>query len=378
MKSKVTITLCGDLCPTKDTLPNFLNEDFPSLFNDVQGVFDNSDFLFGNLECVLTDSPAPIRKSGPVLHAPTSTVKALKKTGFDLLTLSNNHIKDCGESGVKSTIAACSDNGIDTFGAGKNIYDAKKPYVKELNGYKIGFIAFSEQEFNAATETSYGAGFFDPLDDLDLIEDTKNKVDYLIVIYHGGVEYYEYPSPLLQKKCRKFVDKGADLVLCQHSHCIGTFEDYAGKRILYGQGNTVFGHREGDAQWNRGLLVQVVFDGTHTPKINFVPITANAKGGIALLTKKDTALLLNQLHERSEKIKDKAFIYSEWEKFITYKSNLYVPYLLGFNRLFIHLNRLTKNWFIKLFYKRSRLLTTHNIIRCESHNEVIQSILKKW
>lgn len=378
MNNKLSITLCGDLCPTKDTISNFLKADPALLFNDVQGVFDASDILFGNLEYVLTDTPKGIKKSGPVLHAPTSTISVFKKAGFNLLSLSNNHIKDCGEDGVKTTIATCLNKGIETFGAGENINEAKKPYIKELNGYRIGFIAFSEQEFNIATDNSYGAGFFDPLDDLDLIEETKKSVDYLILIYHGGVEYYEYPSPLLQKKCRKFVDKGADLVLCQHSHCIGTFEDYNEKRILYGQGNTVFGYKEGNDQWNRGLLVQLLFNGTKTPKIDFLPITATQKGGIQLLNEKDAASVLGELVKRSAKVADKEFINSEWAEFTDIKSKFYIPYLLGFSRLLIHLNRFTNNRFARLIYRRSKLKTSHNIIRCESHNEVIQSILKKW
>ena len=33
---------------------------------------------------------------------------------------------------------------------------------------------------------------------------------------------------------------GADVVLCQHSHCIGCYEQYEGAHILYGQGNFHF------------------------------------------------------------------------------------------------------------------------------------------
>ncbi|WP_371315358.1 CapA family protein, partial [uncultured Duncaniella sp.] len=55
------------------------------------------------------------------------------------------------------------------------------------------------------------------------------------------------------------VDCGADLISCQHSHCIGTIEQYNGSTIVYGQGNSVFGYRDGDNSWNRGLLLQVEF-----------------------------------------------------------------------------------------------------------------------
>ena len=41
----------------------------------------------------------------------------------------------------------------------------------------------------------------------------KKQCDYVIVLYHGGKEHYRYPSPYLQKVCRKIVDKGADIVV---------------------------------------------------------------------------------------------------------------------------------------------------------------------
>ena len=59
-------------------------------------------------------------------------------------------------------------------------------------------------------------------------------------IINGGKEHYRYPSPDLQKICRKFIDKGADLVVCQHSHCIGCEEKYNHGTIVYGQWNFLF------------------------------------------------------------------------------------------------------------------------------------------
>ena len=95
----------------------------------------------------------------------------------------------------------------------------------------------------------------------------KAQCDYAIVLYHGGKEYYRYPSPNLQKTCRKLVEKGADLVICQHSHCIGCEEKYQDGTIVYGQGNFLFDHGDNE-YWNTSLLVQIKDDG----QINYVPL----------------------------------------------------------------------------------------------------------
>ena len=375
MSRSTNIIICGDLCPTEDTRECFDNQNNDSLFNDIIPIFENADFVLGNLEFVLTDSPKPITKAGPILHGKTSYIKTLKAAGIDAMSLANNHIKDCGEEGVLSTINACKENNVDFFGAGKNINEAKKPYIKEVNGYKIGFISYAEQEFNTATQNEYGANYFDPFNDLDAMAYFSKQVDYLIILYHGGIEYYEYPSPLLQKKCRKFIEKGADLVTCQHSHCIGTFEYYNEGKILYGQGNTLFGYRVGNVSWNRGLLIKLIFEDKKTkPEIEFIPIHATKKG-IERIDNIKSRELLEKLHNESLKIKCPDFIQSNWVKFCSTKKSLYLSYLFGFSLNIIRLNRLFKNLLFSFFYSNRAIITSHNLIRCESHNEVIQSLL---
>lgn len=376
MNNKTEILICGDLCPTVDTEPHFKSGAFEKIFNDCIPDFKNADLLFGNLEFVLTDSPKPIKKSGPILFGATSYIDIFKKAGFDTFSLANNHIKDCGEDGVKTTLNTCANAGIETFGASSNLALAKQPYIKEINGIKIGFIAFAEQEFNCAGENEYGANYFDPYEDLDLIAKLKKKVDHLIVIYHGGIEYYEYPSPQLQKKCRRFVDKGADLVTCQHSHCIGTIERYLEKDIIYGQGNTLFGYKEGNDSWNRGLILTLsVHDGKL--EMTYHGIKAIKEGGIKWMNSSENQVLVAEIEQRSQNVYDPTFIENSWVQFCLKKESLYLPQYLGLNRYFIHLNRWTKNRLIKVLFGRKYLASSHNIMRCEAHNEVIQTILKK-
>lgn len=370
------LVVCGDLCPTEDTDKHFKEGDASNLFTDCLPLFKNAGYLLGNLEFVLTDNAKPIEKSGPILHGPKAYINVLKNSGFRALSLANNHIKDCGEPGVRSTLEACEAEGIHTFGAGRNLEEAKKPYITEVNGYRIGFLSFAEQEFNTATENSYGACFFDPYEDLDLIAETKKKVDHLIVIYHGGVEYYEYPSPLLQKKCRRFIDKGADLVTCQHSHCIGTVEQYRDRNIVYGQGNTLFGYREGNDSWNRGLLLLLTLDHSGL-KVELKGITAVKEGGIRLLTHEENEELLAEIAARSRDIEIEGFIEDSWIKFCRKKATLYLPQYLSLNRYLIHLNRVTNGRLTRLLYGRKYLRSSHNIMRCEAHNEVIQTILQE-
>jgi poly-gamma-glutamate synthesis protein (capsule biosynthesis protein) len=359
-------------------LPFFEEQNESLLFNDGLSVFQEANFVMGNMEFVLTDNPKSILKAGPILWGNTSYINVFKKAGFHLLSLANNHIKDCGSLGVQSTIETCEKAGIATLGAGKNLQEAKKTYIKIINGWKIGFCAFAEQEFNVATDSEYGANYLDLYEDFDAIQSLKKKVDFVVVIYHGGIEYYEYPSPLLQKKCRKFIDKGADLVTCQHSHCIGTIENYQSKNIIYGQGNTLFGYRKDDESWNLGLLLKLILSEENIGlEVSYIPVKATSSG-IKLMNNRDASSLLTKITEKSKLTEDSNFIKKSWEAFCNGKKESYLPYLLAFNRFFIHFNRITKNRFVSFFFRKKYIRTSSNIIRCEAHNEVIQTILNNY
>jgi len=375
MKKPAIITICGDLCPSNDTEAYFKTGDHRQLFTDCLSLFEGSDVVMGNLEFPLTDEGRAIKKTGPILKGETRFIEVFKKAGFNVLGLANNHIKDCGPEGVESTMRTCTENAISIVGAGENLAEAKKPLIKKVNGWKIGIMAFAEQEFNIASETEAGANYLDLFDDFDAIKKFREEVDYLILLYHGGIEYYEYPSPLLQKKCRKLIDSGADLVTCQHSHCIGTEEGYNKGTIIYGQGNTLFGYREGNNSWNEGLVLKVTLSENESPKLDYIPISATALG-IKITEIDKAAGRLEAFFKDSEHVKNAAFIKESWMKFCNKKKPLYMPLLFGFNRVFIHANRILKNGLVKKVFSRNKLRVVTNILRCEAHKEVLDTIFQ--
>jgi len=175
------------------------------------------------------------------------------------------------------------------------------------------------------------------------------------------------------------VECGADFVTCQHSHIIGTREAYQSGEILYGQGNSIFGYREGKPSWNRGLIASLKLKKSETgiveSDISYIPISAHANGGVEVLPQKEQEAVLDELQTRSSKLNDQVFLNNQWRTFCSKQANLVLPQLLGYNRWLIHLNRLTKGLLIKLFFNQKKAMVTHNLIRCEAHNEVIQTVL---
>ena len=229
--------LLGDLCPLKRNMECFKNSDLDKLFNDTLPQFDGNDICFVNLECALTESDNVIKKYGPNLKGCKEIADVMKKIGVTLCGLSNNHVFDFGIEGAKDTIKALEEVEIPYTGFGKNYEDSRKNYILEKNGEKIAFVAVCEHEYSYALEDRMGSRTFDEFETMADIRKAKAEAEKVIVLYHGGKEMCQYPSPRLMKACREMANNGADVILCQHTHCISCYENYNGTHILYGQGN---------------------------------------------------------------------------------------------------------------------------------------------
>ncbi len=300
----------GDISVKEDCWNLFDTCQHNKLFNDVINEFKKSDRVIVNLECAVTDKNTPIKKIGPNLNAPINTVKTLKNAGVTDCILSNNHIFDFGKLGVSDTINELKKYGINYTGYGKNNVDARKDLIITDGKIKIAVIAVCEHEYTYALDNREGAREYDPYDTNDDILEAKKNNDYVIVIYHGGKEDCRYPSPRLLKLCRAMVKHGADVVLCQHSHCIGCYEKFQNGHILYGQGNFHFVSKkfengeDGGYMWNTGLMVKLVID--KSLDIEFIPTVVDGPS-IRLANESESSKLLSELNERSKSLLDNSW-----------------------------------------------------------------------
>ena len=305
------LAIGGDVCIMSDCCEAFSRGDGSASFNDVRSVLESADFSLINLECAITESEKPIKKIGPNLKAPLGTGLSLKKAGITHVSLSNNHIFDFGIEGASDTLRILDENGIIHTGFGKNETDARRDLVITDGKIKVSVISVCEHEYSYALQNRMGAREYDPYDTMDDIANAKKISDYVVVLYHGGKESCQYPSKRLLKLCRSMVKHGADVVLCQHSHCIGCYEKYENGHILYGQGNFHFVHEEWAGEgyeremWNTGLIVYLDF--SHTCNFSLIP-TEVYGNGIRLVKGEKKEKLLSELMERSTCLTDGAYL----------------------------------------------------------------------
>src|SRR5437660_841918 len=192
--SMVTILIGADICPIEGNRPYFKQGDAKSLFNDLLPEFEQADLCIANLECPLIEQSTPILKTGPTFGEESACINGIKQAGIDVLGLANNHVLDHGSSGLKNTLEVCAKAGIATVGAGDNLEAARRIWIKEIKGIKVGILAVAEHEFSIATKDSPGANPLDLIDCVRNLKSSSDSFDYLIVLLHGADEFH-VPTP---------------------------------------------------------------------------------------------------------------------------------------------------------------------------------------
>lgn len=365
----------GDFVPTKSNEDIMKNENFiQNLDENFRKPWLKADFRIFNLECALCgDKKTLLKKNGPHVIGNQETIKGIKSLNPSLICLANNHILDGGINGLNTTINLLNDYDIKYTGIIRNETDKLKDCILEKNNLKIGVYNVCENEFSTAVCSGIGANGLNEVKNCKEIMNLKSKSDYLVVIFHGGKEHYRYVSPNCQRICRNFIDFGADVVITQHTHCIGCKEEYNDGTIIYGQGDFLF---DSSNEENRktGLLIEINFNKIGY-QINYIPIEKQEN----LFKISENSDILNSFFSRSEEIKDKEKLLKKYCEFCDKKINSYLQAISGNKLIYKVINKFHNNkYFLNRYYNEKYLLQILNYIDCEAHRETLkQGLINK-
>ena len=218
------------------------DEKIKEMMKEPAEIFAQSDFSVLNLETVFgeRDDDAAIIKDGPNLICDKGFVKFLSALKPTAAGLANNHTGDYGDEPIFNTFKILENNNILHFGAGKNIDEAYKSVVFEKDGEKVAIIGVCENEFGIADKTTAGAAGLKISLVTKAINEAKQQGQKPIIYFHGGTEYFPFPTPHKKELYRLFIDLGAEAVIAMHTHCPQGYEMYGGKPICYSMGNFYF------------------------------------------------------------------------------------------------------------------------------------------
>lgn len=235
----ITVVFAGDIM--LDLLPG---EDIArglDPFAEFADLIDKADLAIGNLECVVATKGKRIDK--PWTFRAHPRVLDILGKHFHAVSLANNHTGDFGHEAFLEQLELLKKHKIGHFGGGRNMIEARTPWIVEKKGIRIAFLAYNEmypRSFEAGPQWPGVAWTVDEQMFADVRAAREiHKADLVIPFLHWGWE--ETPADRRQKKlARELIDQGADLVVGGHPHVTQGAEYYKDKLIVYSLGNCVF------------------------------------------------------------------------------------------------------------------------------------------
>lgn len=264
----VTLAAVGDILPhlpvkeaaTKNNLagPDGKSQNhngYDTLFARAKPFLEDADLTFGNLEAPVAIAHE-VEVRSLLFNGNPDLVEALKWSGFDLVSLANNHAFDQGSLGFAETLDNLDALQLPFVGAGRNFTDAWSKRVLPTNGIDMCFMGFSRwnnrpklqpsttsapQLAMAPYEEGEEAGIARAL---AAVKRNKPGCDFLIVSIHWGSEYKITPAGEDVALAKQLLDAGADAILGHHTHVPQPIKRYTTKDgrdtfIAYSLGNFV-------------------------------------------------------------------------------------------------------------------------------------------
>jgi poly-gamma-glutamate capsule biosynthesis protein CapA/YwtB (metallophosphatase superfamily) len=244
-QKNIVITAVGDIMlgssfPSVQFLPPHDNPFL--LLESVADTLKASDITFGNLEGSFLNNGVAAKKCKDttlcyLFRMPERYISALTATGFNLLSLANNHFGDFGPPARIRTKTILDSVGINYGGLLEHPWS-----IFRKDSVLYGFCAFAP---NAGTVN---------INELDtataIVRKLADTCDIVIVYFHGGAEGADFQNVPKTNEifhgedrgdvynfAHTMIDNGADVVLGSGPHVTRAIEVYKERFISYSMGN---------------------------------------------------------------------------------------------------------------------------------------------
>lgn len=253
----ITMSIIGDIMCHNTQYMDAYSEatksyDFSYVFENIKDYTLNADITVGNLETTFAGK-ARGYSSYPTFNTPEILGQNLKDIGLDVLCTANNHSLDKGYNGLVSTIDELDKLGLDHTGTYSSEESSKNYLIKDVNGIKIGFLAYTYGT-NGIPVPSGKNYCINLISDNKILSDLTTlkslNPDVIAVFMHWGQEYVQKPVAEQERLANLLFENGTDIIIGSHPHVLEKMEKRSitlpdGKTkdgfVIYSLGNFISG-----------------------------------------------------------------------------------------------------------------------------------------
>ena len=277
--STISVVSVGDVLLGNAAAPYLETNGYDWPFENVKALLGSADLVIGNLAAPITTTSKKSSSNDEYTYKlGLESGPALKRAGFHLLSLGNNHVLDYGIAGLGETITTLRANDIAVVGAGDDEKQARQGVIYDFGTLRLGLLSYGEDGSDTKGRAKGARGGYASMSRTNVAQDIarmRTNADVVVVSFHWGKNYRDVTESQ-QKMGRRAIDLGADIVYGHHPHVVQPIEIYQGKPIIYSLGNFVFGTK-GKYKDNQGygLVSRWVFEGKTLKWVLATPIGVN-------------------------------------------------------------------------------------------------------
>jgi len=220
----------------------------------------------------------------------------------------------------------------------------------------------------------------DVIGNLEQIREARKTFEFVIVLVHGGLEDFHLPTPRMVKQYRFYAENGASAVVGHHSHCVSGYEVHKGTPIFYSLGNFLFTLPHIYSRWYKGLVLVLKIQSGQGISWELVPVAqAKRHFTLARMTGEPLESIRRDIAEYTRIIADEDAHAHAWKKFLGDHEGQYLNIFNPVNAVWN--GKFRAALFMlradRLFRRRAHYAEILNTMRCESHAEAAQGIIRR-
>lgn len=292
--STMHIRAAGDLNITDSVVASGLaatGYEFTRSFIDVAHLLAEADLTVMNLEGNICGEPYGTARTS----APKQILESLRSAGVDLVQVANSTSVNNGLIGLRSTLQAVHDSGLEpmgAYGSNEDFQRAKGYTICEANGIRIAFVAFTKgmsgMGLPAGSENCVNLLYEDYDSEYKKVNETgitkilKNVAsespDLTVAMLHWGSEGTDTISDTQERIVRLMQKNGVDVIIGTHPHRVHKvdFNQATGTLIAYSLGDFFGDATAGGSNYSIILDIEVTKDNhagvTRVTGFDYIPI----------------------------------------------------------------------------------------------------------
>lgn len=215
--------------------------DFTKMMSKIKPITSKYDVAYYNQETILGGTEIGL-STYPRFNSPYEVGDAFIDAGFNMVSLANNHSLDRGKTAIENSVKYWNKHS-DVLTAGSYLSELERIedriFVKNNISYTMLSYTTDTNGIRIPNGENYLVNVYDAEKVKEDIERVRDKVDFLIVAMHWGVEYTNTPVESQKTIAKYLAGLGVDLIIGCHPHVIEPVEYIDNTMVAYSLGNFI-------------------------------------------------------------------------------------------------------------------------------------------